>query len=125
LGTWALHWYRYAGPALTLATLLAAATLLSINLLLLRIWLTPTAFGLAVGTVVLTNPRSAASLVRAGFGRVQWRQFAVGTLLAIPIAGLLAVAVGGADDRDIFRVQDILDDPSSVHVSTSGTGGPK
>jgi hypothetical protein len=125
LSAWARRWYGYAGPSLTLATLLAAATLLSITLLLLRIWLTPTAFGVALGAVVLTNPRSAASLVKAGLARVQWRQFAVGTLLAIPIAGLLAVAVASAADRDMFRVQEILDDPSSVHDSTSGTGGPK
>lgn len=125
LGAGLRRWYEDAGPALTLAAALAAATLLSIALLLLHIWLTPTTFGLAVAVVLLTNPRSAASLVRAGLARVQWKQVAAGTLLAIPAAGVLAVAVVSAADRDVFRVQDILDDPSSVHVSPSGTGAPK
>ena len=41
LGAMARRWYEYAGPALTLPIVLAAATLLSITLLLLHIWLTP------------------------------------------------------------------------------------
>ncbi|HTY29794.1 MAG TPA: hypothetical protein VMD51_16870, partial [Mycobacterium sp.] len=125
LGAMARQWYRDAGPALTLATALAGATLLSIALLLMHIWLTPLSVGVGVAVVLLANLQPAARLIRDGLARVQWRHVATGTLVAIPLTGVLTVAVASAANRDTFNVQDILDDPSSVHVSPAGTGGPK
>jgi len=45
--------------------------------------------------------------------------------MAIPIAGVLAVAANSAAQRDYFRVREILDDPSAVHASPTGKGAPK
>ncbi|MFN8032832.1 MAG: hypothetical protein U0Q47_05940 [Mycobacterium sp.] len=118
-------WYEDAGPALTLATALAGATLFSIVLLLLHIWLTPTAFAVAAGLVVLINPGRTATLIRAGMTRVRWRQVAAGSLLAVPIAGVHGVAAASAADRDIFQVQRILDDPVAFHASPTTTGASK
>jgi len=118
-------WYDDAGPALTLATVMAGAVLFSITLLLLHIWLTPATIGVAAVVALLFNLRPAAALLRTGLSRVQWRQVATGALPAIPIAGVLAVAVVNAANRDTFQVQEILNDPSAVHVSPTGTGAPK
>jgi len=125
LGALARQWYEDAGPALTLAIVLAGATLLSITLLLLHIWLTPMAFAVGIAVVLLTNLRPAVALMRTGLARVRWRQVATGTLLAIPIAGVLAVAVANAAQRDTFRVQEILDDPSTVQMSPHERGPMK
>lgn len=125
LGAMARRWYDDAGAPLTLATVLAGATLLSITLLLLGIWLTPMSFAIGVAVVLLTNLGPAAALLRNGLARMQWRQVAAGTLAAIPIAGILAVATYSAAQRDYFRVQEILDDPSAVHVSPTGKGEPE
>jgi hypothetical protein len=125
LGTVARQWYEDAGPALTLATVLAGAILLSITLLLLNIWLTPMTFGVGTAVVLLTNLRPAVALMRTGLQRVQWRQVAKGTLVAIPVAGVLAVAVANAAQRDTFQVRDILEDPSTIHVSPTGPGTTK
>jgi len=125
LGAMARRWYEDAGLALTLPTVLAGATLLSITLLLLGIWLTPTAFGVGLAVVLLTNLRPAVALMRTGVAKVRWRRVAAGTLMAIPIAGVLAVAANSAAQRDYFRVREILDDPSAVHASPTGKGAPK
>jgi len=79
----------------------------------------------AAVVALLFNLRPAAALLRTGLSRVQWRQVATGALPAIPIAGVLAVAVVNAANRDTFQVQEILNDPSAVHVSPTGTGAPK
>lgn len=121
----ARRWYADAGPALTFATCLAGATLFSIALLLLGIWLTPTSVGVAVGLVVLINPGRTLALLRTGWDRVSWRQVGNGSLLAVPIAGVLGVAVFSAADRDSFQVRDILEDPSAIHVSPNSTGASK
>ena len=125
LAAQARQWYQDAGPALNLAAVLAGAALLSIVLLLLHIWLTPTAFGVGVAVVLMANLRPAVALTRAGLARIQLRQVAAGTLLAVPIAGVIAVAIASAAQRDVFRVREILDDPSTIHISPNRTGAPK
>ncbi len=107
------QWYDDAGPALTLATVFAAATLLSITLLLLHIWLTPISFRGGPRGDAVDQPAGGRRAVRTGLARVQWRQVAKGTLLAIPVAGVLAVAVANAAHRDTFQVQEILGRPFS------------
>ncbi len=97
----------------------------SIALLLLGIWLTPMSVGVAVGLVALINPGRTWALLRAGWSRMPWRQVGPATLLAVPVAGVLGVAVFSAADRDSFRVRDILDDPSAIHVSPDSTEAPK
>ena len=125
LGAMARRWYEDAGPALTLATGLATATLLSIILLLLNIWLTPTAFGVGVAVVLLANLRTAVALIRTGLARVQWRLVAKGTLLAAPVTGVLAIAVASAAHRDAFQVHEVVDDHSAIHISPTRTGVPR
>ncbi|BBZ79185.1 hypothetical protein MANY_45220 [Mycolicibacterium anyangense] len=125
LGALARGWYSDAGPALSFATIVAGLTLFSIALLLLGIWLTPMSVGVAVGLVVLINPGRTLAFVRAGWSRMPWRQVGPAALLAVPIAGVLGVAVFSAADRDSFQVRDILDDPSAIHVSPDSTEAPK
>jgi hypothetical protein len=115
-------WYGET-PTVGLLTQLALG-LLSITLLL-HIWLTPTSFGIGLAVVLLTNPRPAVALLCTAMARMQWRRVATGTLMAVPIAGVLAVAANSAAQRDFFRVQEILDDPSAVHVSPTGKGAPE
>lgn len=116
------RWYDAAGPALMFAITVASAVLVSIILLLLHIWLTPITVGVLIAIVLVTNPRRTASLIRAGWDRVRWRRVGQGLLLAIPISGVLAVAIVDAAVRDNIRVHEILDDPAAVHVRPSGGG---
>ena len=96
--------------------------MISITLLLLHIWLTPISIGVGVAVTLLANMRAAVALLRTGLARVQWRQVANGTLLAVPVAGVLAVAVANAAQRDTFQVREILEDPSAIHISPTGPG---
>ncbi len=124
LGALARDWYSDAGPALSFATIVAGLTMFSIALLLLGIWLTPMSVGVAVGLVALINPGrtwlSCAPVVPHAVATGRPRHAARGSG-----RGVLGVAVFSAADRDSFRVRDILDDPSAIHVSPDSTEAPK
>jgi len=104
------------GPALTAGVVLAGVCLTSVLLLMLRVWLTPMTALSAALVVALVNPHKAASLLRLGVAGVTWRRVAGAGLLAVPLAGIIAVAVLSAASEDITQVRQILDDPAAVHI---------
>ncbi|MFN8073777.1 MAG: hypothetical protein U0R66_18480 [Mycobacterium sp.] len=118
---------RAAGPALVGGIALAGASIFSAALLLLGIWLTPLAFGTALGVVVLANPQRAASVVRRALGRaaggVTRPRLRVAALLGVPLAVIVAVAVVEAARINIIQVRQILNDPAAVHISPEDKPG--
>ena len=113
-----------AGPALVGAIALAGTSIVSAVLLLLGIWLTPVAFGTALGVVMLSNPYRAASVVRRAAskaaGEATRPRIRNAARIGLPLAAIVAVAVLEAARVNIVQVQQILDDPAAVHISPNG-----
>jgi drug/metabolite transporter superfamily protein YnfA len=114
---------RCWGPALTAAILLAAVSLCSVSMLLTGVWLTPMTFLSAGAVVTLTNFRVVADAVRLPFRRVTRFGLRTAALTALPLAIIMAVAIRDAAVEDIVKVDQILDDPAAIHVSTNGIRG--
>jgi hypothetical protein len=108
---------RTWGPALTAATTLAAACLVSATMLLLHIWLTPLTVLSAALAVLLTNLASFASFVGRSASKVTTRGVRTAALLAIPFALIISVAVLSAAAETVTKVRQILEDPTATHVT--------
>lgn len=111
---------RAWGPALTGAVVLSAACLVSINLLLARVWLTPLTILCAIAVVVLGNPSGFARLVRRAADAVPRGAVRAAVLIAVPLAIIVAGAVLDAAGEDIVQVRHILNDPAAIHLSPKG-----
>jgi hypothetical protein len=109
---------RAWGPALTGATLLASACLVSILLLLSGVWLTPLTIWSGLFVVVVTNPERALSVVRRW--RISKRNLRIAVMLMVPLGIIVAASVRDAATEDIIGVHRILTDPNAVHVPASG-----
>lgn len=107
---------RAAGAALTGAVVLAGLCLVSVGLLLAHVWLTPLTVLSAALVVVVANPARSVDLLRSGVTALTWRRVGNAALLAVPLAAVMGVAVLDAARQDVVRVQQILDDPTAVHV---------
>lgn len=107
---------RTWGPALTAATVLAAASLVSVTLLLLHVWLAPLTLLSAALTVVLTNLRTATAVLRRAIRAMTWAGVRTATLLAVPLAVIVSVAVLSAATVVDTEVRQILEDPAATHV---------
>ncbi|MGI9125965.1 MAG: hypothetical protein ACR2JM_14595, partial [Mycobacterium sp.] len=109
-----------AGPALTGATVLAAACLVSINLLLAQVWLTPLTIGAAVLVIALADPYGSMSVLRRAASAVSPRAIRTTVAVAVPLAVIAAGAAASAATEDIVKVRQILDDPAAVHAPPDG-----
>jgi hypothetical protein len=114
---------RAWGPALTGAITLAAACLGSVLMLLAGVWLTPLTILSAGAVVVLTNFRAIAGPVRGMVARVPRTAVRTAGLAAVPLALIIAVAVGDAAAENVVKVRQILEDPAAIHVSATGARG--
>jgi hypothetical protein len=107
---------RAWGAALTGATVLASAVLVSVMLLITGVWMTPlTALSAAV-VIALANPAASASVARRMARAVTWRRVGTAALIAVPLMTLIAVATYDAATEDITKVRQILDDPTTVQT---------
>lgn len=111
------------GPAMTGAALLSAASLLSIALLVVGVWLTPLTFWSGAAVVLMVNLAAAVSVVRRISAAVPRRAVRTAVLIAVPFLVVVTGAVADAAQGDIVEVHRILEDPRAVHVPPKGTGG--
>jgi len=107
---------RAAGAALTGAVILAGACMFSVGLLLAHVWLTPLTVLSGAMVVVLANPGASADRLRSGAAALTWRRVFKAALLSVPLAAIIGFSVLDAAQEDIVRVEQILDDPTAVHV---------
>lgn len=112
--------WRSAGPALTGATALAAVCLVSINMVITHVWLTPITIGIAVLVVMLADPPASLRLLRRAAGAVSGHRLRTAVLVIVPLAVVTAAAIADAATVDVVEVRQILDDPAAVHVSPNG-----
>lgn len=105
-----------AGPALVGATLLASVCLTSVGLLLSGVWLTPLTIASGLFVVAIDRPDRLASALKTVAEQITWRRTRLVLGLAIPFALIAGVAGGSAATQDIIRVQEILNDPSALHI---------
>ncbi len=110
---------RAAGSALTWAVVLAGVCLLSVGLLLMHVWLTPLTALSAVLVVAVANPDRVAAVLRRVVAMVTWRRVRTAVVLGVPLAVIVGFAVLDAAREDIVRVDQILDDPTAVHVDSN------
>ena len=103
------------GPAGTAAVVLAGTCLVSTILLLAHVWITPLVLVSAAIAVVLSTPHAMAAMVRRGAAKLSWRGLRAAGLVALPAAIIVGFALHDAASEDT-RVQQILDDPSAVHI---------
>jgi uncharacterized membrane protein len=85
-------------------------------MLLAHIWLGPTVFLSMALVVLLANRHWATDLLRKSAARLRWRWIAASTVVAVLVAAAIAQSARGAAPGDLRRVQEILDDPSAVHI---------
>lgn len=108
---------RVIGPADGAAVLLAGAALTSAALLLLHVWLTPALVVSAVLVPVVVYSRTVVSWLRRAAGRVSRRGLLGAGLFVVPLAAIIGFSIHDAAGEDVVRVQQILEDPQSVHVA--------
>ncbi len=113
---------RAYGPADSAAVLLAGVGLVSAALLLAHVWLTPLIAVCALAVPVLVYPSAAMSLARRAAGHVTRRGVLGAGLFLLPLAAIAGFAIHDAAGEDIVHVQQILDDPDSVHVVPAAPG---
>jgi hypothetical protein len=104
------------GAALTGATVLASAVLVSVALLIVGVWMTPLTALSAALVILLADPRATASFVRRAAGAVTWRRVGTAALIAVPLTMIVAVAIYDAATEDITKVRQILDDPTTIQT---------
>jgi hypothetical protein len=109
--------HRAAGPSLTYAVGLGAVCLASVMVLMAHVWLGPTVFLSAALVVLLDNRRWFTSLLRNSAAKLRWSWIIACLVIAIPVAAAIAESIVDAYPADVTHVQQILDDPSAVHVS--------
>ncbi len=109
-----------AGPSLTYAVGLGAFCLMSVMMLLAHLWLGPAVFLSAAGVVLLANRRWFTSLLCSAAARLRWSWIIACLAIAVPVAAAIAESIVDAYPADVTSVQQILDDPSAVHVSAQG-----
>jgi hypothetical protein len=107
---------RAWGPALTGATVLASAVVVSVMLLIAGVWMTPLTVLSAAVVIALANPAASASVARRVAGAVTWRRVGTAALIAVPLTTLMAVAIYDAATEDITKVRQILDDPTTIQT---------
>jgi hypothetical protein len=110
-----------AGPSLTFAAGIGALCAVSVGMLLVHIWLGPTVFLSMALAVLLANRHRATDLLRKGVARLRWRWIAASIVVAVPLAAAIALSVLDASPDAGRRVQEILDDPSAVHIPVPGS----
>ena len=104
------------GLPITGAVVLAGLSLISVGMLLTRVWLTPLTFASAASVLVLTNGGIIMSSIRAAAQRLRWRTVGRTILITVPLAVVLGIAVEDAIRDDRVMVREILDDPAAIHV---------
>jgi hypothetical protein len=105
-----------AGAALTGAVILAGACLVSIGLLLAGVWLTPLIVLSAALVVAAANPVKVAALLRSAAAALTRRRIGGALLIAVPLAVIVGFAILDAAREDVIRVDQILEDPTAIHV---------
>ncbi|OBK81694.1 hypothetical protein A5650_25165 [Mycobacterium sp. 1164985.4] len=111
---------RVWGPALTAATVLAAAGLVSVTMLLLQVWLTPLTV-VSASLAVLLPHFAFAAFSRRSVSKVPSRQVRTAALLAVPLALIVSLAVLNAANETVTKVGQILEDPTATHVPSSSS----
>ena len=105
-----------AGPALTGAVILASVCLVSIGLLLLGVWLTPLMVLSAALVVGVANPTKAIALFRSGVAALTGRRLFYAVLVLVPLSLITGFSIYDAAQEDVVRVEQILNDPTAIHV---------
>jgi hypothetical protein len=105
-----------AGPSLTFAAGVGALCTASVTMLLAHIWLGPTVYLSTALVVLLANRHWATELLRKSAIRVGWRQIAASTVVAVLVAAVIALSILDAFPSEVKRVQEILNDPTAVHI---------
>lgn len=107
-----------AGPSLTFAAGVGALCIASVTMLLAHIWLGPTVFLSMALVVLLANRHWATDLLRKSAARLRWRRIAASTVVAVLVAAAIALSILDVDASPwgVRRIQEILDDPSAVHI---------
>lgn len=114
---------RDFGSAASASVVLAAIGLVSAELLLTHVWLTPLVVWSAALVVVLTNPGKVATTVRRAASHVTRRGVRTAALFLIPFAAIMGFSIYDAAVEDVVRVDQILDDPAAVHVTPDAPKG--
>jgi hypothetical protein len=107
-----------AGPSLTFAAGVGALCIASVTMLQVHIWLGPTVFLSMALVVLLANRHRATDLLRKSAARLRWRRIAASTGVAVLVAAAIALSILDVDASPYGagRIQEILDDPSAVHI---------
>lgn len=106
-----------AGPALTVAIVLASGCIAAIAMLLTQIWPSRLALLSAVVVMVLAMPRRAASWARRGARALSWQRARPVIAIAIALAVIMGGAVFDATGEVHTRVRHILDNAITVSGS--------
>ena len=104
-----------AGAALTMAAGLSAACVVSVAMLSVHIWLGPFFYLSVALAVVIANPHWRKRF-EVGIRRVRLVWIAATSVVVLLVAGATALAAQSASADDVTRVQEILHDPSAIHL---------
>lgn len=111
----AIHLRRTWGPADSAAVLMAGVAMTSAALLITHVWLTPELVVCAVLVPAALNPGKVRALLRRARANVTGPVLLGAGLFVVMLTAIFGFAVYDAASEDVVHVQQILEDPASVH----------